>query len=135
MRAFLSTKFTEDDTSRQQVKEVITAIEAAGAEVYCFRRDAENWGDVIYRAEEMMEITFKEINKSDVLIADVTDWPIGVGVEAGYAYAKGKPIICICKRDKRLANTVTGLTNYIIRYTDSQSLNSQIKSIFTQQAG
>lgn len=135
MRVFLSIKFSGEDGSRQQVEEVIAAVEAAGAEVYCFRRDAEKWGDVMFRAEEMMELTFGEINKSDIVVADVSDWPIGVGVEAGYAYAKGIPVICICRRDKRLANTVSGLTNHVIRYTDGKGLEKQITPIITWRGG
>ena len=129
MRVFLSTKFSPEEDNRKQIEEIISAIEASGAEVYCFAKNTLLWGDVMFRAEEMMELTMAEIDKSDVLIADVSDWPIGVGVEAGYAYAKGKPVICVCRREKRLATTVTGLTPHVIRYTDAKSLGREIASI------
>jgi nucleoside 2-deoxyribosyltransferase len=135
MRIFLSIKFTPEDDNRKQIEEIVSAIEASGVEVFCFRRDMEQWGDVMFRAEEMMELTFREIDKSDVLVADVSDWPIGVGVEAGYAFAKGKPIICVCQRQKRLATTVTGIAPDVIRYTDAQSLGREINSILKKKSG
>jgi len=135
MRAFLSIRFSGDGENRKQMEEVISAIEAAGAQVYCFVKDAEKWGDILFRAEEMMELTFGEINKSDLLIADVSDWPIGVGVEAGYAFAKKIPVICICRMDKRVATTVTGLADTVIRYKDSQHLKTQITSVLARRDG
>ena len=132
MRAFLSIKFWGDDRNKQDIEGVIAAIENAGVEVYCFRRDAEKWGEIEFESGEMMNITFKEISKSDFLIADVADWPIGVGVEAGYAYAKGVPVICICSVDKKVANTVAGLTEKVIRYVDYVDLNKQLSPLFAR---
>ncbi|HTY81377.1 MAG TPA: nucleoside 2-deoxyribosyltransferase [Dehalococcoidales bacterium] len=129
MRVFLSIKFNSEEDNRKQIEEIISGIESSGAEVFCFCRDRELWGETMYRAEELMELTLAEIDKSDVLVADVTDWPISVGVEAGYAFAKGKPIICVCQRQKRLATSVTGLTPHVIRYTDAKSLGKEIASI------
>ena len=70
--------------------------------------------------------------QSDFLIADVADWPIGVGVEAGYAYAKGVPVICICSVDKKVANTVAGLTEKVIRYVDYVDLNKQLNPLLAR---
>lgn len=133
MRAFLSIKFWGDDRNRQDVAGVIAAIEKAGLEVYCFRRDAEKWGEVKFEPKEMMDTTLEQIDKSDFLIADVGDWPIGVGVEAGYAYGKSIPIICICSVDKQLANTVASLTNHVVRYRGSNDLSKQLSLLFSRQ--
>ena len=132
MRAFLSIKFLGDDGNRRDVEGVIAAIEDAGIEVYCFRRDAEKWGDIQFEPKEMMNITFNEIGKSHLLIADVTDWPIGVGVEAGYAYAKNIPIICICMVNKKVANTVASLANHVIRYQSYCDLSRKLSSLLAQ---
>jgi nucleoside 2-deoxyribosyltransferase len=134
MRAFLSIKFWGDDRNRQDVEEVIAAIEGAGVEVYCFRRDAEKWGEIEFEPGEMMNVTFNEISRSDFLIADVADWPIGVGVEAGYAYAKGIPVICICSVDKKVANTVAGLAAHVVGYQDYSDMSKQLTTLFTQRS-
>lgn len=134
MRAFLSIKFWGDDRNRQDVEGVISAIEEAGLEVFCFRRDAGNWGEIEFKPGEMMGSTFDEICKSDFLIADVADWPIGVGVEAGYAAAKGIPVICICPEDKKVANTVVGLADNVVRYKNYVDLSKQLSSLLLQRS-
>jgi 2'-deoxynucleoside 5'-phosphate N-hydrolase len=40
----------------------------------------------------MMRQAFAAIDKNDLLIAETTDKAIGIGIEVGYAKAKGKPI-------------------------------------------
>jgi len=132
VRAFLSIKFWEDDRNRQDVEEIIAAIEDAGVVVYCFRRDAEKWGEIEFKPEEMMSITLNQIEQSDLVIADVTDWPIGVGVEAGYAHAKSVPVICICQADKKVANTVAGLADNVIRYQDYGDLSKKLVPLLTK---
>ena len=134
MRAFLSIKFWGDDRNRQDVEEILAAVEELGVEVFCFRRDAEKWGEMEFEPKEMMNTTFNEIDRCDFLIADVADWPIGVGVEAGYAYAKGIPDICICSMDKKLANTVAGLADHIIRYQDYSDLNKKLGTLLVKKA-
>lgn len=134
MRAFLSIKFWGDDRNRQDVEGIIAAIEDAGLEVFCFRRDAENWGEMAFEPREMMDSTFNEISKSDFLIADVADWPIGVGVEAGYAAAKCIPVICICPEDKKVANTVAGLADNVVRYKNYADLSKQLSSLLLQRS-
>ena len=129
MKAFLSIKFPGDDRNREWVETIIRAIEEAGFDVFCFRRDAEEWGGKQFTPEKMMRLTFDRINHSDLVIADVSDWPIGVGVEAGYAHAKGIPIICICPETKPVANTVGGIAKKVVRYSDYEDLRSKLISL------
>ena len=126
MKAFLSIKFWGDDRNREHVEAVIRAIEDSGFEAFCIRRDAEKWGEIRFTPEDLMKTTFAEIARSQVLVADVADWPIGVGVEAGYAFAKGIPVICICQEDKHIANTVAGFAHSVIKYKDYDDLKSRL---------
>ena len=129
MKAFLSIKFWGDNRNKEHVDGIIRAIEGAGCDVFCFVRDAEEWGKNRFTSEEMMKITFDEIDNSDLVIADVADWPIGVGVEAGYAYAKGIPVICICPEAKSVANTVAGIAERLVKYIDHEDLKSKLISL------
>lgn len=131
MKAFLSIKFWGDDRNRQDVEKIIGAIEDAGLEVFCFVRDAEKWGEQHFEPEEMMRLTFAKIEESDFLVANVADWPIGVGVEAGYAYAKGIPIICLCPEGSKAPDTVTSLAAHVIRYKNYTDLNKQLKLLLS----
>ena len=133
MRALLSIKFPGDDSNRLEVESIISAMERAGMEVFLFRRDAEKWGRKQFKPDEMMSLTFKEIENSDLLIADVGDWPIGVGVEVGYACGKGIPVICICREDKKLPGTVSGLATKTIQYQDIDDLSRKLDPILSER--
>ena len=129
MNAFLSIKFWGDNRNREDIERIIEAIEGAGFRVSCFVRDAEKWGENYYEPAEMMRLTFNQIDQSDFVVANVADWPIGVGVEAGYAYAKGIPVICICPLKARMANTVAGLARHFIQYESYDELSKRLAAL------
>jgi nucleoside 2-deoxyribosyltransferase len=133
MRIFLSIKFPGDDRNRQEVEGVIEAIEQTGAEVFCFRRDAEEWGKNEFTPSEMMKSTLDEIDQVDFLIAEIGDWPIGVGVEVGYARGRGIPVICICREDQKIPSTVSGLAEKTIRYRDTEDLGNQLGILLSKR--
>ena len=133
MKAFLSIKFWGDNRNRRDIEGTIDALEGAGFNVFCFVRDAEEWGKNQFEPEQMMTTTFNQIDQSDFLIANVADWPIGVGVEVGYAYARGVPIICICSMTEKVPSTVAGLAKHVIRYEDYNDLSKKLIALSSQQ--
>jgi len=128
MRVFLSIKFWGDDRNQQDVEQICQTLERTGADVFCFRRDAELWGDKHFTPSAMMEMVFREIDQSDLLVANVAHWPIGVGVEAGYAFGRQIPVLCICPISEKIANTVAGVASEIIHYKDYDELCNRAKS-------
>jgi len=76
--------------------------------------------------KEMMETAFREIDKSDFLIAELTTKSIGVGIEIGYAYAKEKPILYLRKKGAEYSATASGSSSYIIEYEDEFGLRKLI---------
>ena len=128
MRIFLSIKFWGEGDLRNQkdVRKIINIIDSLGHETFCIVEHAENWGEKSFSPEQLMKMTFSEIEISDLLIANVAHWPIGVGVEVGYAAAKGIPIICICPQDMKLANTVAGVAETVIRYSNYPDLRKKL---------
>jgi 2'-deoxynucleoside 5'-phosphate N-hydrolase len=132
MKAFLSIKFWGDDRNRDDVERICQALERLGLTVFCFRRDVERWGENQCMPSAMMEGTFAEIDSSDVLVANVADWPIGVGVEAGYAYARGKPVICIAPESSSVPNTMSGLAVETVRYGDYDDLGKQMSALISR---
>ena len=132
MRAFLSIKFWGDDRNRDEVEGVCGVLEALGIETFCFRRDAERFGEIEFTPSEMMRETLKEIDRSDLLVAHVGDWPIGVGVEAGYARGRGKSVVCICPTKKKVANTVSGLAAATVVYEDLEDLAMKMRDVLAE---
>ena len=72
--------------------------------------------------KEMMKVAFKEIESSDILIAELTTKSIGVGIEIGYAFAKEKPIFYLRKKDSEYSTTASGCSNSIIEYENELNL-------------
>jgi len=90
------------------------------AEVYQYHPDQE---------KEMMEQAFSCIDKSDFLIAETSDKAIGIGIEVGYAKAKGKPIIYLRQQAAEHSTTVSGTSNFPIIYNDEHDLKHQLKNL------
>lgn len=79
--------------------------------------------------QEMMRLAFKEIDSSDVLIAELTTKSIGVGIEIGYAFANKKPIIYLRKQHAAYSTTTAGCATHNIIYKNEVDLVKQLNSI------
>jgi len=79
--------------------------------------------------KEMMKTAFQEIDKSDFLIAELTNKAIGVGIEIGYAYAKEKPVFYIRKKGSKLSTTALGSSSYVIEYENELDLKESMKKL------
>ena len=78
----------------------------------------------------MMDAAFQEINRSDILIAELSKKAIGVGVEVGYACARGIPIIYLRNEKSEHSTTVSGSSNEHIIYKNPADLRQQLKKLF-----
>lgn len=82
--------------------------------------------------KEMMAIAFEEIDKCDLLIAELSKKAIGVGLEVGYAKAKNKTIIYIKKKVADYSTTVGGSADYLIEYKDNKELMVKLGMVIKQ---
>jgi nucleoside 2-deoxyribosyltransferase len=82
--------------------------------------------------KEMMQIAFQSIDDSDLLIAELSNKSIGVGIELGYAYAQNKPIIYLRKEGSPYSTTTAGCANYSIVYTDAEDMHKKVLALLTQ---
>ena len=98
MRAYISIKYREDNGNKDCIEKISSALEQNGFETVCITRDIEKWGQVELSPEELMQRTFTEIDSSHLVVVDLTEKGVGLGIEAGYAYAKGVPIAVIAKK-------------------------------------
>jgi nucleoside 2-deoxyribosyltransferase len=63
-----------------------------------------------------MKKSFIVIDTCDVLLIDLTEKGVGIGIEAGYAYARRIPIIVIVQGDVHISETLRGISQRVIRY-------------------
>jgi len=82
--------------------------------------------------QQMMQQALTDIDKCDLFIAEVSNKAIGIGVEAGYAKAKGKPVIYIRQPGAEHSTTVSGISDFQIVYSDPIDLQTQLAATLRQ---
>lgn len=80
----------------------------------------------------MMTLALKTIEHADLLIAEVSDQAIGVGVEVGYAAAKDKPILYLRHADSPYTAIVGGVATHTIAYTTEMELRTKLSHTIEQ---
>jgi len=75
-------------------------------------------GTVEYEPKELMGKALGEIDSCDIVVIEFTEKGIGLGIEAGYAFAKSVPIITIAQEGSEISNTLMGISKRIFIYKD-----------------
>lgn len=126
MKAYLAVKFKEDFSNRELIENISNALRKEGIETSVMARDFEKWGKVRFTPKELMEKTFEKIDASQMLIVEFSEKGVGLGIEAGYAYAKGKPIIVIAKEGSEISDTLRGIAQKVIFYKNPEDIIGKI---------
>jgi 2'-deoxynucleoside 5'-phosphate N-hydrolase len=131
MKAYLGIKYHADQSNKDRIENLSSIIEKFGYSVSCIARDIEKWGEISLTPNDLMAITFQTINKSDVVIIDVSEKGVGLGIEAGYAYSKSKPVITIAQKTE-ISTTLIGISRYNHIYEDDEDLTNFFKSALSR---
>ena len=128
MKAYLAIKFHPDFSNRERIEQLSDSLRAVGIETRVMVRDYEKWGEQKFSPEELMSITFKEINSADMLIVELSEKGVGLGIEAGYAFAKNIPIIVIARTGSDISETTRGITKSVIFYDAPSEVGKKLKT-------
>lgn len=135
MKVFLAIKYYADHHNRTHIEQISSALERDGLETICIARNTELWGQVKFSAEELMERSFAEIDSSGGVVVDLTEKGVGLGIEAGYAYAKGIPIVIIARNGADISTTLQGIARKLVLYDTVDDLErARLEAFFSQQA-
>jgi len=127
MKIFLAIKFHEDQGNRKLVEKISELLKRIGVETVVMARDYEKWGKVKLSPKELMRMAFKITEESDLLLVEFSEKGVGLGVEAGYAYARGIPIVVIAKRGSDISNTIKGVAKEVLFYEDVRELRGKLR--------
>jgi 2'-deoxynucleoside 5'-phosphate N-hydrolase len=116
MKAYIAIKYHADHSNRERIEGISAALEQQGYETVCITRDLEKWGEVQFDSGTLMQRTFDEIDTSNVMIVDLTEKGVGVGIEAGYAFAKRIPVVTIARKGSDISETLRGISQEILSY-------------------
>jgi len=124
MKAYIGIKYHEDYSNKIVIDEISSVLEQKGYETICIVRDMKNEGETKYTPWELMKLTFEKIDGCDLVVIDLTEKGVGLGIEAGYAYAKGIPIITIAKKGSDISETLDGISKEVIFYNKIEDIES-----------
>jgi nucleoside 2-deoxyribosyltransferase len=122
MKAYLAIKYHPDNANQPSIEGISGALEACGFETVCIARDVERWGQVQLDPAELMARSFAEIDGCDVVVVDLSEKGVGVGIEAGYAYARRIPILTIAAQGADISTTLRGISRRIFQYRQFDEL-------------
>jgi len=122
MRAYLAIKFHSDHRNRRDIEKISARLGAEGIETICVARDLENWGKTQYPPETLMKKSTAEIDACDFILVELSEKGVGIGIEAGYAYAHEIPIITIAKTGCEISETLRGISSQIFIYDRIENL-------------
>ncbi|MCP4598951.1 MAG: nucleoside 2-deoxyribosyltransferase [Proteobacteria bacterium] len=123
MRAYIAIKYHSDHSNMETVEMISSALESHGFETICVARDLEKWGQVQFSPNVLMQRSFDEIDASDILLVDLTEKGVGIGIEAGYAFAKQIPIIVIARAGSDISTTLRGISHHAFLYNEFDDLD------------
>ena len=125
-KAYLSISFQ----NRKNVEAEVAAIQQA---LSTFHIDLFVFVDTYLfdpsQEKEMMQQAFADIDSSDLLIAEVSEKVIGVGIEMGYAVAAGKPVIYLRNALAEHSTTAAGASNRVIIYENPEDLRKTLLTV------
>ncbi|WP_194842527.1 nucleoside 2-deoxyribosyltransferase [Endozoicomonas sp. OPT23] len=117
-KVYFGIKYHSDNRNRELIEQFEAKFKALGWSSYCVVRDLEKWGDQHFEPDTIMADTFAKIDGSDLVVIDVSEKGIGLGIEAGYARAKGIPLVVTLKEGVEVSTTVLGTADRVIHYND-----------------
>ena len=128
MQAYIAIKYHPDNKNRARIERISEALARAGVQSICVVRDLERWGQVHFPPDELMQKSFAAIDACDLLVVDLTEKGVGIGIEAGYAYARGIPIITIAQTGAAISETLRGISQEVFSYESGADLDAALKS-------
>ena len=122
MKAFLSIKYHADHSNRAHIQQLSRALETCGYTTVVIARDVEQWGQVALSPAELMRQTFVALEGCDLVVVDLTEKGVGIGIEAGYAHAKGIPIVAMARQGRDISTTLQGIARQTLWYDSYQEI-------------
>lgn len=126
MTAYISVSFNKRDLLDPELDALIRVLNDFGIVPFIF---VDHYQFNPAQERIMMQQAMNDIDKCAMLIAETSDKAIGIGIEAGYAKAKGKPVIYLRGSTAGHSTTLSGISDFQIVYTDVSDLERQFREI------
>ena len=134
LHSFFALKFHDGDEDLEKVNSIEKALNEAGIEITLMARDVEKWGEAeIPEGNALMrDYAFPAMLQCDCNIIEFSEKGVGLGMNGGFCYAKGKPIYIIAKTGSDISTTMANVADEIIFYDKPEDLVEPFKKIVNE---
>lgn len=129
MKAYISVSFSKRKLVDQEIKAITNTLNEHQISSFVF---VDNYKFGLTEERQMMKQAMADIDNCDILIAETSDKAIGIGIEVGYAKAKGKTVIYLRKKEEEHSTTVSGISDFQIVYRDTNDLKNQLANTLSK---
>ena len=126
MQAYISISFSKRKELEKEVQVLKNALETFGISGFVF---VDEYQFSANEETEMMQKAMEDVEKSAILIAEVSEKGIGIGIEVGYAKAKNIPVIYVRNSSSEHSTTVSGIADFKIIYENVIDLEEKLEKI------
>jgi 2'-deoxynucleoside 5'-phosphate N-hydrolase len=124
VKIYLAIKYYKDFRNKYIIDGISAILEKRSILTSCIIRDFEKGGSQELLPEKLMKITFEEILSCDIIITELSEKGIGLGIEAGFAYAKSIPIIVVAESGSDISTTIKGIAYSVLFYEKPDDLET-----------
>ena len=125
MKIFIGIKY-KDNRSTDLIEGIKSIIRSLGHEPYSFTEEG-----YIEDEKEMTQRAFQKLDECDILLLEASEPSFGIGIEAGYAFARNKKVITIVSESKRGSRTLKGISHYYLPYKNLSDLKEKFQEILS----
>ena len=124
LHSFFALKFHEGDEDKAKVEAIEKALNKAGIEITLMARDVEKWGEAYIPDGKtlMKDYAFPAMLQCDCNIIEFSEKGVGLGINAGFCFANGKPIYIIAKKNSDISTTISNVATEVIFYEQPEDL-------------
>ena len=129
MKAYIAVSYSQREMLKDVLEAMVATLQENKIEVLVF---AAAYSFTAAQEKEMMQQAMAAIDACDLLIAETSCKAIGVGLEAGYAKAKQKPVIYMRQQQAAHSTTVSGISDIAIIYSNTRQLQEMLTDALLQ---
>lgn len=127
-KVFICYSYGNREKYRSFHQEIKDWLKLKKVEVYAFVFDYTQKSD----PKTMMELVKNEIDSSDLLLGELSDESVGVGLEIGYAHGKGIKTGYLYNPETFCDPAISGIVDYFIEYRNADDVINWFKNYFSE---
>lgn len=129
MRAYISISYQKRRSLNTAITAIMTVLEEHQIESLVFVDQHKFEPE---QEQEMMQAAIASLEQCDLLIAETSHKGIGIGIEAGFAKAKKKPVVYLRHKESEHSTTLSGVSDYRVIYKSADDLQQQLHNVIKE---